>query len=448
MLKELLQPDIEKLIAAGEWDGIIEAILEFHPSEISELIQDIDKNNIIKFFRRFPAKKSSEVFPYLEKGLQIYLLKNLPRIRIKNIFLEMSPDDRTEILEDIKDELRYYILKLLPRQEFIESRRLLSYPEDSIGRLMTPEFIAINQDWTVSKAFSHIRKYGKEKETISTIYIIDDAWNLIDDLNLYDLILAAPNAKIKNLLDYEYFYLSAYDDQEKSVEEMKKYDLTVMPVVDNGKLVGIITIDDIMDVAEEEATEDIHKQFAVAPIEENYSDVSILNLFKKRVVWLIILLIWSSTISASIISFFQNTLSKVITLSFFLTVIVGSGGNIGTQASALMVRALAIGDVDIGEWFKLFIREMFVGILLGITLGGLLYLRTYFLPNTKNISIVVGLSIVSVSVWSNIIGTLLPMFLKKINLDPAVVSSPLLSSVLDSTGLIIYFYMAKLILNI
>ncbi len=448
MLKELLQPDIEYLIEKGEWDGIIEAVMEFHPQEISELLQELDNDNIVKFFKKLPASVGSQVFPYLDKSIQIELLKRLPKVRLKNIFLEMSPDDRTEVLEDINKDLRSYILKLLPRDEFIESRKLLSYPEDSIGRLMTPEFIAIKQDWTVSKALSHIRKYGKEKETISTIYIIDENWNLIDDIKLQDLILASPNKKIKSLLDYEYIALSAYDDQEKSVEEMKKYDLTVMPVVDNGCLVGIITVDDIMDVAEEEATEDIHKQFAVAPIEDSYSDVSVFNLFRKRIIWLVILLIWSSTISASIISFFQDTLSKVITLSFFLTVIVGSGGNIGTQASALMVRALAIGDVEISDWVKLFIREIFIGILLGAVLAAILYLRTYVEPSTRNVSIVVGLSLIAVSVWSNIIGTLLPIFLKKIKLDPAIVSSPLLSSLLDSTGLTIYFSIAKLILKI
>ncbi len=448
MLKELLQPDIEKLIEDGEWDGIIEALMDFHPQEISEIIQELSENDILRIFNQLPAVISSQVLTYLEKNLQIFLLKKLSKIKLKNIFLEMSPDDRTEILEELNEELRNKILKLLPREELLESRKLLSYPEDSIGRLMTPEYLAIKQNWTVSKALSHIRKYGKDKETLTIIYVIDEKGNLVDDLKLKDLILASPRKKIKSLMDYKYYSLSAYDDREKAVDIMKKYDLLVLPVEDNGKLVGIVTIDDIMDVAEEEATEDIHKQFAVSPFEESYADASIWNLFKKRILWLVILLIWSSTVSANIIAFFRDAISSVIALSFFITVIAGTGGNVGTQASALMVRALAVGDVKLEDWFKIFIREIIVGALLGILLGTILYIRAYTMDEARNISLVVAFSLVADAIWSNILGTLLPIFIKKIKLDPAVVSSPFLSSILDSSGLIIYFSIAKWLLHI
>jgi len=324
--------------------------------------------------------------------------------------------------------------------------KLLGYPEDSVGRLMTPDFIAIYSHWTVSQSLKHVRKFGKDAETVNIVYVVDEQWHLLDDITLRKLVLANLTEKVENLMDMDFHSISAAEDQEEAVNIMKKYNLIVLPVVDSQNiLLGVITIDDVIDVYEDEVTEDIHKGASVIPFELNYTTSSTFSLFRKRIIWLSLLAI-AGFLSSSVISSFEGTLGKIVVLAFFIPVLIGAGGNTGTQSATLIIRALVTGDLTPKKWFSVIKKELFVGLLLGIALGTILYIWSYFWQGEKMLSLVIGLSVVLIAVWANLIGSLLPIILRRLRLDPAVVSSPLISTIMDTSGLFIYFSIAVLLL--
>ncbi|MBU1078115.1 MAG: magnesium transporter [Spirochaetes bacterium] len=435
------------MINQKEWAGVSDTIKDLAPQEFADIISLIwNYTNKIRFFKTISDEVKSKVFPYLQDDFQELLLEKLSLKTVKHILLNLEPDDRTAILEYLHKDRRIKLLKLLPQEELKESKKLLSYPEESIGRLMTPEFVAVSPNWKIRYALNYIRKVGQDKETISTIYVVDKYNNLIDDIRLRKLILASPEKKIENIMDNTFVALNAYSDREEAVKLMKKYDQFALPVVDNGVLVGIVTFDDVFDVAEEEITEDIHKQSGVTPFEINYMSASIFEIYKSRVGWLLLLLV-GSFISTSIIAHFSFAIESVVALSFFIAVLIGSGGNVGTQSSALIIRAMAIGDFRLIQWKKLFIKELIIGALLGLSLGLALYIRAYLMKGARVVSYVASVAIFFVVVWANLIGAILPLVLKKIKMDPAVVSSPLITTIIDSSGLMIYFLIAKLILK-
>ena len=445
---EKLGPKIIELINQNEWTNILEAIADLLPQEIADISSSLsDEKNKYKFFKLLSSKNKIKVFPYLEDHFQEILFKKLPLKITKNILLHLEPDDRTSILENLHKDLRTKLLHLLPKEELKESKKLLSYPEESIGRLMNPEFVAVSPAWKIKYALNHIRREGQDKETLSTIYVVNKNNRLIDDIDLRKLILASPNKKIETLLDYNFIALNAYNDREEAVKTMKKYDLFVLPVTDNGILVGIVTSDDVFDVAEEEITEDIQKQSGITPFEINYVSASIFESYKKRVGWLLLLLV-GSFISSNIIANFSFAIESIVALSFFIAVLIGAGGNVGTQSSALIIRAMTIGDIKMNQWLKIFLKELIIGVLLGLSLGIALYIRAYLMKGAREVSYVVGIAIFFVVLWANLIGALLPLIIKKLKMDPAVVSSPLITTIIDSSGLFIYFAIAKFLLKI
>ncbi len=313
---------------------------------------------------------------------------------------------------------------------------------------MTPDYIALRPDWNIEKALKHIRKRGKDAETINMIYVTDKDWKLIDDVPIRRFILAKQQQLVSEIMDYKFIAINAMEDQENAYHIMKKYNLNVLPVVNSeGILLGIVTIDDILDVLEEEITEDFHKTSAVSPVEESYTFASPGLLYRKRMGWLMLLLV-ADFFSSSIIAHFQNALQAVIALAFFIPVLIDSGGNIAAQSSTLVIRALATGELTLGKWFSVVKKELFVGIMLGITLGIILYARSYFWRGGPQVGLIVGLSMVMITLWSNLLGGLLPIVLTKFKLDPAVISGPLLTTVVDSTGLLIYFMLAQSIFKI
>ncbi len=439
---------IAKQINQNIWSYLSEDIKNLLGPEIADILLSIeDEKNQIKFFKLLPDNRKVEVFSHMEDHFQEFMFEELPLKTIKYILLNLEPDDRTAILEEVNKELQAKLLSLLPKDELKESRELLSYPEESVGRLMTPEFVALSPDWTVKRALNYIRKVAQDKETILTINVVNENDYLLDDVRLSRLILASPKKYIKDIMDHNFTALNAYDDREVAVKTMQKYDRYVLPVIDNGVLVGIVTSDDVFDVAEEETTEDIQKQSGITPFEINYASASIFEIFKKRVGWLMLLL-FGSFISSTIIAHFSSAIESIVALSFFIAILIGAGGNVGTQSSALVIRALALGDLQLSQWWNVFLKELVLGILLGLSLGIALYLRAYFMEGAKIVSVVAGTSIFFVVLWANLIGALLPLGLMKMKMDPAVVSSPLITTIIDLSGLFIYFTMAKLILGI
>ena len=445
MLKQLLKPEIKELIEQKNWRILREAIIYWPPPDIADLLEDMEVEDALRLFLLLPKELAADVFTEMEKDLQIKLLQQLTNEQVKQILMELFPDERTALFEVLPGNVTNRLLNLLPPDERREALQLLGYPEDSVGRLMTPDYVVVKPHWTIARALEHIRKYGKDAETINIIYVIDKAGHLLDDIPLRKFILADPEDKVESLMDWEVISISAYADQEEAVKLFERYDLYALPVVDqNNILLGIVTADDIVDVIEEEVTEDIQKAGGVTPLEISYTAASPFTLYKKRVFWLSFLAV-SGFLTSTVIAYFQNTLSAVIALAFFIPVLIGTGGNTSNQVSALVIRALATGELTLNRWFEVVKKELVVGFLLGITIGILLSLWGYW-KGGPQIGPVVGVSVILIVIWSNLVGGLLPIILTRIGLDPAFISSPLLSTLLDITGLLIYFMVANVML--
>lgn len=446
MLKELLLPDIRELLKEKKFLEIKEGIKDWEAPEVADLLMELNEEEQGIFFRLLNREQAAEVFSYLDITSQSNLLKTFTKENIGMILQDIPPDDRTALLEELPAEVTRNLLNLLSPEDLKEARTLLGYPEDSVGRLMTPDYVALKPYITVETALCEIRLSGKNKETIDRIYIVDDNYKLIDDIPLKELIFAEPEKKIEEIMDGNYVAISAYKDREEAVEMMKKYDLVALPVVDtSGVLVGIVTHDDILDVAEEEATEDIQRIAAVAPLNLPYNKTSIWVLFKKRVVWLFLLMV-AYFFSSTLISQYENLLNEIIALSFFLPMLIGSGGNTGSQSATLIVRALALKEIDTKDWFRIFFKEFFIGLLLGVSLSIFLFIRSSTWLGMV-IGLIVSISLILIIIFSNLIGALLPLFLNKMKLDPAVASSPFVTTLIDGTGIFIYFTVASLILR-
>lgn len=448
MILKFLKPDIIELVENKNWKDLKDVLTEWPAPDIADLIENLDEKDSVILFRLLSKDLASEVFSELEPSIQENLVKSFGNTELKKLIIYLSPDDRTELFDDLPSEFTQKILNLLPAQERKEALQLLGYPEYSVGRLMTPDFMAVRPEWSVDKSIQHIRSIGKDAETINMIYVTDGKGKLLDDIPIRRFILANYEQTVTDLMDENFIAIQTTEDQEEAYHLMKHYDLNVLPVIDSASiLLGIVTIDDIIDVLEEEITEDFHKAAAVSPVEENYVAASPFLLYKKRVVWLLLLLV-ANFLSSGIISHFEYALQAFMALAFFIPVLIDSGGNTASQSSTLIIRAIAIGELNIKNWFLVIKKELIVGLLLGISLGFVIYIRSVFWHIGAQVGLVIGLSLIVVMLWSNLLGSILPIILTKFKLDPAVISSPLLTTVVDASGLLIYFTIAKYILNL
>lgn len=449
MLKELLKPEIEELIEQHKWAELRDGISSWHPSEVAELLLSIDKKERVLLFRALPRDFATDVFTEYEYEEREELLNDLTDKETKYLLTNLSPDDRTDLLSELPAKVTRELMNMLSPEDLQEARTLLGYPEESVGRLMTPDFIKINEDWTVKDALNQIRKYGKDSETINRVYVLDKKGKLLDDILLKTLILSSEDTKISDLMDYSVTSISAFADQEEAVRYMEKYDVYVLPVVDSdGSLVGIVTFDDVFDVSEEEATEDFQKIGGMNPVDQSYLTASIPKLFIKRFPWLFALLL-ANFISAAVITYYEPVYTAALALVSFIPLLNGAAGNSGTQSATLIIRSLALGEIDARMWRRVFVKELILGVFMGGVLGVFTYLRG-IIEGIENheIAIVVSLSVVILLIWANLVGGLLPLILSKFRLDPAVISSPLITTLIDITGISIYFNIAILIMNI
>ena len=444
--KPLNKEEINNLIQEQNWPVLREKLTGRTAPETAELLPELDKPHRVLAFRLLPREFSTEVFSFLEGDYQDALLKELTGEETRRLLADLKPDDRTQFLSELPGQVTQRLLNLLSPADLKEARRLLGYPEESVGRLMTPDYVAVRPEWTAARALEHIRRKGKDSETINVVYVTDSSWKFLDALELRRFILAKPTDTVEQMMDYSYVTLSAVDDREQAVRVMLRHGFVALPVLDSaGILLGIVTADDVLDVAQEEATEDFHKTAAVAPLKTGYREAGIWPLYRKRIGWLVILVL-VNLVSSGVISIYEEVLASALALAFFIPLLIDSGGNTGAQSATLMVRALATGDVKLAQWFKVLAKELFVGISLGTTMGlagGLLGL----FRGGYQIGLVVGLAMVFIVVVANVIGVVLPFILIKLRLDPAVASSPLITSVADAAGLIIYFTLAAWILG-
>jgi magnesium transporter len=347
------------------------------------------------------------------------------------------------------------LINLLSPDERRVAVRLLGYPEESIGRRMTPDYVAIRQDWTISHVFSHLRQVGKDKETLNVVFVTDERGHLIDDIRLRDLVMADPNDMVSDIMDGHYAFLRANDDQEEAVRAFKKYDRSALPVVDSSNtLVGIVTIDDVLDVAEREETEDIQKMAAVEALDAPYLTTDFWIMVKKRAGWLLALFL-GALLTATAMGYFQKEIAQAVVLAMFMPLIISSGGNAGSQGSSLIIRALAVGEVTLADWWRIMRREVMSGVALGSILGIVAFSRIVFWPwrlqmygpHYPWVAFAVGTSLVGVVMWGTLSGSMLPLILRRLGFDPAVSSAPFVATLVDVTGLVIYFMTAKVILH-
>jgi len=438
---------LNPLVAGGHLKPISEELRNWANPEVADYLLELDRPQRILVFRALPRDRAARVFAYFEPEDQDAFLEALTDSDTRDLLAILSPDDRTAMLEELPATVTRRLMQLLSPEDLEESRQLLGYPEDSVGRLMTPDYIRIRAEWTCEQALAHIRRYGRDSEIFNILYVTDSNGLLIDILRMRRLIMAPPSTVISAMLNYQFVSLSAYDDRERAVEQIQRYDVSALPVVDSeGVLVGIVTVDDIMDVAEEEATEDIQKGAGMAPLETRYSSASPARLFQKRIGWLLIL-IFVNLISAAVISSYEDYVMQFITLTLFMPLVIASGGNCGSQSATLMVRAIAIGDLELRDWLKAVIKETLVGLLLGGAMAVIAALVSKLYGGDLHIALIVGLSMISIVFVANAFGALLPFILSRLKIDPAAASSPLITSLMDVLGLIIYFSIAVAILS-
>lgn len=440
IVDELLN-NIEK----RDWKKVKELLQDVPSADLAEMIFEIGEHERGLVFRYLPREMASEVFSNLEPDEQDLLLHSLTNTETRQLLASMSPDDRTTLLSEMPSKVTRRLLGLLNSEDLEEARMLLGYPDESVGRIMTPDYVSVRDYWSIERALENIRFYGKDRETINIVYVIDKSGVLIGSVRLRTLILADPKDLVQEHIEYHNeVSLSALEDQEEAVKLMQKYDIMALPVVDsNNELVGIVTFDDIMDIAEEEATEDILKSASVNPLKKGYHRAPIMDLYSKRVVWLVIL-VGLSILSSSIIAGFSDKLSSKAILFAFVPLLLGAGGNAGSQASTLVIRALVTGDIELKDILGTAGKEIFVGILLGLTLGAvasaIAYFRTHsMVDDSIDVAIAVGISMTLIILVANLIGMIFPFILSQLKIDPAVASAPLIATLTDVTGLLIYF---------
>jgi len=459
MLGELIQPEIEELIEQRQFGELREVLSGLANAEVAEVFADLPPERVAVLFRILPREQATDVFEYLPVDVQEAVLRALGQEQVAAVLNEMAPDDRTALLEEMPGEAAQRLINLLSPDERKIASKLLGYPEESIGRLMTPDYVAIRKDWTVGDVIEHLRRVGREKETINTLYVVDEKGKLLDDVLLRNLVIADPNTRVADLMDGHYTFLRVNDDQEEAVRAFKKYDRTALPVVDStDTLVGIITVDDVLDVAEEEETEDVQKMAAVQVLAEPYLDVTAVTMVRKRVPWLF-LLFCGEMLTITAMHRFEATLETVVILALFIPLIISSGGNSGSQAASLVIRALAIGELSLADWWRVMRRELLSGLMFGSILGGLAFVVAYgfgiyhaskggsTVASPALVAFVVGTALVGVVLFGTLAGSMLPLLLKRMGMDPAVSSTPFVATLVDVTGILIYFATAVVILR-
>jgi len=456
MIGNVLFPEIVNLIEIRDFSTLKGVLEDLLPQDIADLLSDIPSPNEQAVVFRLVAKDiATEVFEYLDTDAQLNLLKALGNEEVSTILNDMSADDRTSLLEEVPASIAKELLQKLSPDERKIAKTLLGYPEESIGRLMTPDYVSVRSDWTVSQVLDHLREAGKKSETLDVIYVVDSKGRLIDDIQIKEFLFAPLHSKVEELMDGNYIHLYVYNDQETAVETFQKYGLPALPVTDQSDiLIGIVTHDDVIDVAQEEATEDFQKYGAVEALDDPYSETPLLEMIKKRAGWLSILFLGEMA-TASAMAFYEHAIAKAVVLTLFIPLIISSGGNSGSQASTLIIRALSLGEITLKEWWFVMKREILSGFLLGLILAILGFLRIYigematgfYGEHWLPLAFTVSATLIGIVMWGTVIGSMLPFLLKRLKFDPATSSAPFVATLVDVTGLVIYFTFASLLLT-
>jgi magnesium transporter len=457
MVGRILLPEIQSMIEARNFTALRELFSEMLPADVAEIILDLPEDEQVIIFRILPHALAADVFEYLDVDVeaQQQLLRGMAHEQVVSILNEMSPDDRTALLEELPSAAARQLIRLLTPEERRIAQALLGYPEGSVGRLMTPDLVAVDAGWTVKEVLAYIREHGQDSETLNVIYVVDDRGRLVDDIRIREFLLKPLEVKVSDLMDENFIALNVTDSQQEALNIFRKYDRTALPVVDsNGVLVGLVTIDDMLDVAEEEATEDIQKFGGMEAMEEPYMRIPLWRMVRKRATWLVVLFL-GEMLTASAMGYYEGAIAKAVVLALFLPMIISSGGNSGSQASMLIIRAMALDEVTLRDWWRVMRKEIVAGLMLGCVLGAIGFLRVavwaqfsnVYGPHWMLVALTVGIALIGVVLWGSLSGSMLPFILRRVGADPATSSAPFVATLVDVTGLVIYFSIALLILR-
>jgi magnesium transporter len=425
------------------------------PTDLAAALTDLGIEDQVILFRILPRKDAAAVFAYLSLEQQEALLKAMAREDVAGLLNSMAPDDRTMFLEELPASVTRQLLSLLTPAERSVALTLLGYPENSIGRLMTPHYIATPEDWTVREVLDYIRTHGQDSETLNVVYVVDEQGVLIDDIRIREFLLTSLDTRVADLMDRRFVALKATDNQNAAVPLFRQYDRSALPVTDTaGVLIGIVTIDDVLDVAEAAATKEIQRIGGSEALDEPYMRIAFFSMVRKRAGWLTALFL-GEMLTATAMGVFEKEIAKAVVLALFVPLIISSGGNSGSQASTLVIRALALGEVGLKDWWRVIRREVLAGFTLGVILGSIGFLRIsiwsafsdIYGPHWLLVAITVGVALIGIVLWGTLIGSVLPFILRRLGFDPATSSAPFVATLVDVTGLVIYFTVAMIILR-
>lgn len=450
---QLLLPEVSELITRRDFRALRDSLTGVPPADVADLLTDLPLEQAAVCFRLLPRDEAGDVFAELDADLQTDLIDQLGDIRSRQAIESLDPDDRARVLDELPTEVATRLIATLSPATRRVTQAILGYDADSVGRLMTPDYVRVRPEWTVSRALDHIRKFGRDAETVHWIFVVDSKQRLIDDLMIRQLLIADPATHISDLMDDSFQSLDAHADREEAVRMMARYDRTALPVIDSrGVLLGIVTHDDVADVAEEEVTEDIQKQAGMEALAKPYMQTGLIEMVHKRGVWLgILMLMQIATIS--VLDVFQKQLETAVVLASFIPMIISTGGNTGTQTSTLIIRSLSLDEIQHRQWLKVLFREIRTGSILGLLLGvqafvvvtGLNALGITQDTNALPVALTVGVSILVIETWAVTVGSLLPIGLDRLGVDPAASSSPLVATIMDVSGLVIYLGFATVL---
>jgi magnesium transporter len=456
LIRQIARPadELASAVDSGDYSRLRDLLRNRDASDVAQILTDLDVEDQVVVFRIMPRKDAAAVFEYLSLEEQESLLKTMAHEDVATLLNSMAPDDRTMFLEELPASATRQLLAMLTPAERSIASKLLGYPENSIGRLMTPNYIGVREHWKISEVLDYIRTHGQDSETMNVVYVVDEAGMLVDDIRIREFLLAPLDKHVSDLMDRRFVALKASDDQKAAVAIFKQYDRTALPVTDTaGVLIGIITIDDVLDVAEETATKEIQKIGGTEALDEPYMKIAMLRMIRKRAGWLTVLFL-GEMLTATAMSAFENEIAKVVALALFIPLIISSGGNSGSQAATLVIRALALGEVRLADWWRIVRREIVAGAALGAILGVIGFTRititNALIPKAYGdiwflLAVTVGLALVGIVLWGSLVGSILPLVLQRLGYDPAASSAPFVATLVDVTGLIIYFTVALIV---
>jgi len=448
-------PRLDEIIRGRGVTALRVVVRGWTPAAVAEAIEDLTAEDQVIAFRLLPRDVATDAFEYLPRDVQEGLVHAMAKEDVGRILNGMSADDRTMLLEELPAAATQQLLNLLSPEERATAVKLLGYPEGSIGRLMTPDYVRVRPEWTMEHVLDHLRRHGHDSETLSVVYVINEVGRLAGEVGIRKVLLAAPSTTVAEVMTDRVVALQATDREEAAVAIFRREGREALPVTDTaGVLIGIVTIDDVLDVAQTAATADQQQFGGVQVLEEPYMDVTLPQMVRKRAGWLVVLFL-GEMLTATAMSFYEHEIARAVVLALFVPLIISSGGNSGSQAATLVIRALALGEVGLRDWWRVVWREVLVGLSLGVILGSIGFARitgwsvfsSLYGEHWLLVAVTVSLALVGIVLWGTLAGSTLPFVLKRLGFDPASSSAPFVATLVDVTGLIIYFSVAAIILR-